>query len=1015
MKELAESFTNPPAACRGKPFWAWNGKLEEAELRRQIRVFREMGLGGAFMHSRVGLATPYLSEEWFRLVGACADECRKLKMEAWAYDEDRWPSGAAGGLVTRDERFRARSLVMRVGEPDKVSTDGALAAFAGRPDKNVLRYAHRIGAADRIGGAELVLAFRSEVAGPSPWYNDQTYLDTLSPDAVGKFIEVTHEAYARSVGASFGRVIPGIFTDEPNYHQGDGPASVPWTDDLPRVFRERYGYDLLEHLPELFFFVEGRELSKARRDFYDCATHLFTTSFSKQIGEWCGRHGIAFTGHALAEESLGSQTAEVGAAMRFYEYQQAPGIDILCGQGLERPGGRPPEYLTAKQCASVAHQFGRPWVLSELYGCTGWQFTFAEHKSVGDWQAALGITLRCPHLSPYTLLGEAKRDYPAAISFQSPWWKDYPRVENYFSRLGVWLTRGEPVRDVAVLHPIESGWAVRIPGDSGGIDQLNGGLEAVQAALLEAHWDFDYLDEDLLARHGGIEGGELKMGSARYRAVVVPPLLTIRKTTLGMLAKFADAGGRVIFAGPPPACVDVEPSNEPAALARRTATANGAAAVPGMLAGIPGLRRVAVTSPGGTECPTVLYQMRREPSGRTIVFLCQTKQRSGTGPVTVRIPAAGQVQEWDAATGEIRLAEARPEDGGVSIATDLPGCGSRLFVVDPAPDSGLNPRPALREARQVALPAGPWAVDLDEPNAMPLDCPEFSIAGGGWQPAKEILFVDRAVRDAAGLRHRGGAMVQPWAAAAPKDEKAVAVKLRYRFDVEALPAGPVHLVMEQPDRFTIVLNGDSVPPAPDGWWIDPAFRRIPIPASALRQGKNELVLETAYRHDSGLEAMYLAGDFGARWQDRRAVLTAPPRALAAGDWRFQGLPCYSGGVTYRMDAEVSVRAGDRAVLVLPAWEGTLVRVAVNGTPAGQCGWPPYEVDLTGALGTGRNTIGITVVSSRRNLLGPLHNSEVYPGWTGPWEFVDTKRWTGDYVSVPYGLTAPPVLSIRGGR
>ena len=79
---LLRRFESPPSRYRGMPFWAWNGKLEEAELRRQIRVMHQMGLGGAFMHSRVGLATPYLSKQWFDLTEACADECEKLGMEA---------------------------------------------------------------------------------------------------------------------------------------------------------------------------------------------------------------------------------------------------------------------------------------------------------------------------------------------------------------------------------------------------------------------------------------------------------------------------------------------------------------------------------------------------------------------------------------------------------------------------------------------------------------------------------------------------------------------------------------------------------------------------------------------------------------------------------------------------------------------------------------------------------------------------------------------------------------------
>lgn len=74
---LEKRFANPPVQYRGKPFWAWNGKLDEQELRRQVRILRKMGLAGGFMHSRVGLDTEYLSDEWFRMVNACIDEAKK--------------------------------------------------------------------------------------------------------------------------------------------------------------------------------------------------------------------------------------------------------------------------------------------------------------------------------------------------------------------------------------------------------------------------------------------------------------------------------------------------------------------------------------------------------------------------------------------------------------------------------------------------------------------------------------------------------------------------------------------------------------------------------------------------------------------------------------------------------------------------------------------------------------------------------------------------------------------------
>ena len=107
---LRADFANPGAEFRGAPFWAWNGELDPETCRRQIDLLHDAGIGGFFMHSRVGLRTPYLSNRWFECVDACVDEAKKLKMRAWLYDEDRWPSGAAGGLVTSNPRYRVRAL-----------------------------------------------------------------------------------------------------------------------------------------------------------------------------------------------------------------------------------------------------------------------------------------------------------------------------------------------------------------------------------------------------------------------------------------------------------------------------------------------------------------------------------------------------------------------------------------------------------------------------------------------------------------------------------------------------------------------------------------------------------------------------------------------------------------------------------------------------------------------------------------------------------------------------------------
>ena len=53
-------FKQPTAEYRGAPFWAWNTRLEQKELDRQMEVLKSMGFGGAHLHPRTGLETPYL-------------------------------------------------------------------------------------------------------------------------------------------------------------------------------------------------------------------------------------------------------------------------------------------------------------------------------------------------------------------------------------------------------------------------------------------------------------------------------------------------------------------------------------------------------------------------------------------------------------------------------------------------------------------------------------------------------------------------------------------------------------------------------------------------------------------------------------------------------------------------------------------------------------------------------------------------------------------------------------------
>ncbi|MDK1031263.1 MAG: glycosyl hydrolase, partial [Planctomycetia bacterium] len=641
---LVKRFESPGAKYRGKPFWAWNGRLDGDELRRQLRVIKRMGLGGAFMHSRVGLATPYLADEWFRMIDECTDECRRLGLEAWLYDEDRWPSGAAGGLVTKDPRWRERNLFATVVQPGKryKAPGKVIRAWAAFVDGAELREPEEVKVAAtgawKKGGRQLIVLSVAESSCDS-WYNGYTYLDTMSHKAVQKFIEVTHDAYAKHCGKEFGKTIPGMFTDEPNYGRvlsqkaGADAFSAPWTPALPKVFKQRYGYDIRDYLLDIFFDVDGTKVSPARYHYHDCITFLFVDAFARQCYEWCERHGISFTGHVLLEGTPSSQTMVVGDAMRFYEFMHVPGIDILTAVGGE--------YDTVKQCSSVARQMGRKWLLSELYGCTGWGFTFEGHKAVGDWQAALGVTLRCPHLSWFTMAGEAKRDFPASILHQSPWWTHYTKVEDYFSRAGVLMTTGEAVANVLVIHPIESTWVRCRAGWLGDAEtkRLDANLKNLRNWLLQAQLDFDYGNEEIMGRLASVgrSGGKpvLKVGKAAYTTVLVPPMLTMHRSTVELLEKFLAAGGAVVFAGKVAAHIDATPCKCAKRLAKKTAS------VPFRRDAIieavePTGRVLRVTDSAGRPVTSALYQLRRDGNGQYL-FICNDDRKRACAAVNIEI------------------------------------------------------------------------------------------------------------------------------------------------------------------------------------------------------------------------------------------------------------------------------------------------------------------------------------------------------------------------------------------
>ncbi|MCM8822729.1 MAG: hypothetical protein NC831_07985, partial [Candidatus Omnitrophica bacterium] len=86
-----DEFRIGPSEYRPVPFLFLNHKMEDDELRWQIRQIKEKGLRGFFMHPRPGLLNPYMSVDFREKIKLMVKEAEALGIEAWLYDEDPYP------------------------------------------------------------------------------------------------------------------------------------------------------------------------------------------------------------------------------------------------------------------------------------------------------------------------------------------------------------------------------------------------------------------------------------------------------------------------------------------------------------------------------------------------------------------------------------------------------------------------------------------------------------------------------------------------------------------------------------------------------------------------------------------------------------------------------------------------------------------------------------------------------------------------------------------------------------
>ncbi len=557
------NFQRPPREYGILPFWFLNGELEYSEMQYQLRAFREKGMPGIILHGRYGLEMPYIGEKYLDRIRFAVEEAKKLGMQTWIYDEMNWPSGTADKRVLEARPDLAQRYIeclnFIVRGPWFTYLTGADSRYIDfERSKPVAAFAVRLEGENTGQVIDLTpnLSFVNVIpweAPPGLWRliyivekEADYYIDALDPEATQEFLRVGYEPYAQAVQDHFSTQMLGFYTDEPAMHYyvtgADNPI-VPWTRNMFHRFQERNGYNLRPRLPDLFFDI-SQDSAKVRYDFYTTLTEFYSQAYYQQISEWCEAHGVLFTGHLLYEEWLRRLIRVEGNIYKHYRHMHVIGVDHL--YPIIGTRDRPDEHVAIKVGSSGAHQMGSPRLLCESFGGIFMDATMQRMKWIADWEYVLGVNLLNPHGFHYTLEGPRKRDWPPSQFYQYPWWQYYGQFSEYISRLSHLLSGGRHVAKVAVLWPLNSLFAHYTPQSTNEPgERLLHDFNALTDLLLRVHYDFDYLDEDILAQ-ATLDKDGIHVADETYPLLILPPVTHLKLQTLDRLEQFVAGGGRVM-------------------------------------------------------------------------------------------------------------------------------------------------------------------------------------------------------------------------------------------------------------------------------------------------------------------------------------------------------------------------------------------------------------------------------------------------------------------------------------
>lgn len=501
------------------PFWMLNDASTTAEKIDYLRACHAGGIQSLAMHCRAGNLIPYASTEWFEQVRAVVEEGRRLGVQLWLYDEDPYPSGAAGGMVMAERpeltaqavECRRKPAALRPGQlwfvsEKRVLWAGLVPTGRARPARDLTDRIGTVRADWFMGSWDSRYYYLDAPVFPCPRGNAvrQVYTlrvpeippgyelaalcvtcpgehdvwgglpDLLNPETFPVFCRLSLDRYDSYVGRHFGRAIPGIFTDEAKPHGG-----TPLTGDLFDSFRARYGYDLRARLYQLFGDPLSEDYLKTRADYRRWVGDRFMDGFVRPYRRWCDRRRLLLAGHFSPEDDPFYEAACLVSVMPIMKAMSVPGTDVI----VPHLGNESPQMnLGSVRVGSLKSQFGHPYAASESLALCDWDVTSDKCRQILTWQKALGVDRFFIHGFYTTSEGVDAYEAPPDYGPRSSIFAGITAVNEWLKELDAVMDGSRDAAQVAIVNSLTNYTAYAPDSENARLRELRNGLWQTLAA-----------------------------------------------------------------------------------------------------------------------------------------------------------------------------------------------------------------------------------------------------------------------------------------------------------------------------------------------------------------------------------------------------------------------------------------------------------------------------------------------------------------------------------------------------